>query len=100
MTGTGDQLNNLSPVEQTLLLTLGGRAADARLSSPFLGDVMAAQIFDNIAEGDRDKIGDADLARNVAIRTSVLDRHVQDFLGKVPECCHHRTGTRLRNSSV
>lgn len=85
MADRGERLDHLSPVERTLLLTLSGRADDARARSPRLGDTVAAEVFDRIDESDRAAGGGADLSLNVAIRTAEIDRHVRSFLAEHPD---------------
>ena len=45
-------IDHLTPVEKTLLLiTLTGRALDARTKRPLLGDRLAATAFDRLGPG-------------------------------------------------
>lgn len=85
MSGTGQSLEHLRPVERTLLLTLCGRAADAESTSPVLGDTVAAAVAATIDAADRSAAGDADLAVTVALRTLEIDRHVRNFLAAHPD---------------
>ncbi|OQO94694.1 hypothetical protein B1813_00895 [Saccharomonospora piscinae] len=86
MTATGERLDDLTAVERTLLLTLCGRAADAASASPLLADTVAAEVASRIDESVRSaSAGDADLARNVAIRARLLDDHVRDFVRRHPD---------------
>jgi O-methyltransferase involved in polyketide biosynthesis len=54
----------LTPAQESLFLTLGGRALDSRLPRPFLGDTMAYEILTKVGY---------DLARFPALNTKLLD---------------------------
>lgn len=81
----GERLDHLTPVERTLLLTLCGRADDAKSATPLLGDTVAEEISGKIRESDRATGAGADLSANVAIRTAHLDQHVRNFLAEYPD---------------
>ena len=53
-----------TPAQDSLFLTLGGRALDSRLPRPFLGDTMADEILTKVGY---------DLARFPALNTKLLD---------------------------
>jgi O-methyltransferase involved in polyketide biosynthesis len=44
-------IDHLTPVEKTLLITLPGRALDARTKRPLLGDRLVATAFDRLGPG-------------------------------------------------
>lgn len=46
--------DNLTPVQQTLFLTLYGRALDSRTRHPILGDTMADELVGKIDTAARD----------------------------------------------
>ena len=77
-------IDNLTPVEKTLLITLTGRALDARTKRPLLGDRVAAKAFDRLGPGaDIIKLaGSVKLA--IAVRSKMLDRLVAGFIGAHP----------------
>jgi O-methyltransferase involved in polyketide biosynthesis len=53
-----------TPAQESLFLTLGGRALDSRLPRPFLGDTMADEILTTVGY---------DLAKFPALTTKLLD---------------------------
>jgi O-methyltransferase involved in polyketide biosynthesis len=59
-----------TPAEESLFLTLGGRALDSRLPRPFLGDTMADEILTRVGY---------DLAKFPALSTKLLDRKSRVF---------------------
>jgi len=59
-----------TPAQESLFLTLGGRALDSRLPRPFLGDTMAAEILGRTGY---------DLARFPPLRTKLLDTRTKVF---------------------
>ena len=60
----------LTPAQESLFLTLGGRALDSRLPRPFLGDTMADEIITEVGY---------DLARFPALSTKFLDPRSRVF---------------------
>ncbi|OBI16251.1 class I SAM-dependent methyltransferase [Mycobacterium sp. E2497] len=80
------QIPALTPAQESLFLTLGGRALDSRLPQPFLGDTMADEVLTEVGY---------DLARfpvltakfldprsrvfDIAVRAKVLDDLVRRF---------------------
>jgi O-methyltransferase involved in polyketide biosynthesis len=59
-----------TPAQESLFLTLGGRALDSRLPRPFLGDTMAGQILTAVGY---------DLARFPSLNTKLLDAKSKVF---------------------
>ncbi len=59
-----------TPAQESLFLTLGGRALDSRLPRPFLGDTMADEIITEVGY---------DLARFPALTTKFLDPRSRVF---------------------
>jgi O-methyltransferase involved in polyketide biosynthesis len=59
-----------TPAQESLFLTLGGRALDGRLPHPFLGDTMADGIIAKVGY---------DLARFPALTTKLLDQRSRVF---------------------
>lgn len=80
-----ETLPALTPVEQTIYLTLGGRALDSRRRVPFLGDHMSDRIARSIGFDPerfplmRGKIFD------IAVRTKRLDELVAGFVQRNPD---------------
>jgi methyltransferase (TIGR00027 family) len=63
-------LPSFTPAQESLFLTLGGRALDSRLPRPFLGDTMADEILTKVGY---------DLARFPALTTKFLDARSRVF---------------------
>jgi O-methyltransferase involved in polyketide biosynthesis len=59
-----------TPAQESLFLTLGGRALDSRLPHPFLGDTMADEIITKIGY---------DLSKFPALTTKMLDPRTKVF---------------------
>ena len=59
-----------TPAQDSLFLTLGGRALDSRLPRPFLGDTMADEIITRIGY---------DLSKFPALTTKILDPRTRVF---------------------
>jgi O-methyltransferase involved in polyketide biosynthesis len=59
-----------TPAQESLFLTLGGRALDSRLPRPFLGDIMADEIITKVGY---------DLARFPVLTTKLLDPRSRVF---------------------
>lgn len=77
-------VEHLSPVEKTLLVTLIGRAQDNRKETPFLGDPLATDVLRRIDyDRDRVKIGST-ITLAAAIRSSMLDRAVREYIAEHP----------------
>lgn len=76
-------LENLAPVEKTLLVTLSGRALDARKSRPLLGDRLADTVSGRLAHDPVKLSGTVTIA--VAVRSAMLDRFVSRFIADHPD---------------
>jgi O-methyltransferase involved in polyketide biosynthesis len=63
-------LPSFTPAQESLFLTLGGRALDSRLPHPFLGDTMADEIITTVGY---------DLAKFPALTTRLLDAKSKVF---------------------
>jgi O-methyltransferase involved in polyketide biosynthesis len=63
-------LQSLTPAQESLFLTLGGRALDSRLPRPFLGDTLADQIINEIGY---------DLSKFPSLTGKVLDPRTRVF---------------------
>ncbi|OSC41070.1 class I SAM-dependent methyltransferase [Mycobacterium decipiens] len=74
-------VDHLTPVEKTLLITLTGRALDARTKRPLLGDRLADTVCGRI-DGDIKLSGTVRIA--VAVRSGMLDRIVAGFIAARP----------------
>jgi O-methyltransferase involved in polyketide biosynthesis len=78
-------IDHLTPIEKTLLITLTGRALDARTKRPLLGDRLAAEVLDRLGP-DIDTIklsGTVKIA--TAVRSKMLDRLVAGFIAAHPD---------------
>jgi O-methyltransferase involved in polyketide biosynthesis len=64
------KLPAFTPAQESLFLTLGGRALDSRLPSPFLGDTMADDIITQVGY---------DLGRFPALTTKLVDPRSRVF---------------------
>ncbi len=74
------RIDHLTPVQKTLLITLKGRALDSRAKNPLLRDPMAADLVHRLDyDIDTVKLGPG-VRDAIAIRTSILDRAVDDFV--------------------
>jgi O-methyltransferase involved in polyketide biosynthesis len=77
-------IDHLTPIEKTLLITLTGRALDARTKHPLLGDDLADKVLDRLGPD----VGSVKLSSTVkiavAIRTKMLDRIVGEFIAAHP----------------
>jgi O-methyltransferase involved in polyketide biosynthesis len=85
-------LPTLTPIQESLFLTLGGVALDARLDEPFLGDTLADDVFTrtgydlaklpslvNPKQDPRIRVFD------IAVRAKRLDQMVSRFVRKHPD---------------
>jgi O-methyltransferase involved in polyketide biosynthesis len=79
------KLHYLTPVQETMFLTLYGRALDSRAPHPILGDKMADEIAGKI---DYDfaklKLG-SNIVVNIALRAKMLDEVVGRFVADHPD---------------
>jgi methyltransferase (TIGR00027 family) len=66
----GITLPAFTPAQESLFLTLGGRALDSRLPRPFLGDAMADEIITKVGY---------DLTKFPALSTKLLDAKTKVF---------------------
>lgn len=64
------RLPSLTPAQESLFLTLGGRALDSRLPRPFLGDSLADEILTEVGY---------DLSRFPALTTKFVDPRTRVF---------------------
>ncbi|RCK69865.1 class I SAM-dependent methyltransferase [Desertihabitans brevis] len=82
---TSAQRVSLHGEQLTMLGTLAGRALDAGLDEPVLGDRWAAEALARV-EADVDRLGvDADLALSIALRARLVDRWCRPFLDEHPD---------------
>jgi len=78
-------LPSLTPLEDSLFLTLCGRALDNRSPHPILGDEMADEIVRTL-DYDYDKLNiDTNLRLNVALRAKKLDQVASRFVARHPD---------------
>ena len=77
-------IDHLTPVEKTLLITLTGRALDAKTANSLLGDRLADKVLDRLGPGaDIVKLsGTVKIA--TAVRSRMLDRIVGGFIAAHP----------------
>lgn len=78
-------VTDLTPVEETALLTLYARALDNRAPRPILGDVLADSIVDDI---DYDFAGlgvQTSVVCQTALRAKMLDDRVRSFVSARPD---------------
>ncbi len=78
-------VSDLSPVEQTALLTQYARALDSRWPRPILGDTLADEIIDQI---DFDFAGlgvPASVVCQSSLRAKMLDERVRTFTSQHPD---------------
>ena len=81
----GIDVSDLSPLEQTALLTQYARALDSRWSRPILGDTLAADIVDKI-DYDFAALGvPKSVVCQSALRAKMLDERVRAFTSEHPD---------------
>jgi O-methyltransferase involved in polyketide biosynthesis len=73
-----------TPIEDTLFLTLCGRALDNRLPHPILADAMAAKIVHELDYDSAKFHLSASPIINIAHRAKKLDEVAQDFITRYP----------------
>jgi O-methyltransferase involved in polyketide biosynthesis len=81
----GVTLPTLTPLQETLWVTLCGRALDSRLPSPILGDRMAYEIIHKTGYDHRKLRWSAASAIDVAQRAKKLDEIAQRFIARHPD---------------
>ena len=74
----------LTPLEDSLFLTLYARALDNRRPQPILGDAMADQIVRTLDYDFGQLHVDTNLVLNVALRARKLDQVASAFLARHP----------------
>ncbi|MGY1733103.1 class I SAM-dependent methyltransferase [Geodermatophilus sp. SYSU D01045] len=78
-------LPTLSPLEESLFVTLRSRALDARSPRPVLGDALAGEIVRELdADATRAHV-DANLVTSCALRAKRLDEIAADFVHRHPD---------------
>lgn len=88
-------IEHLTPFQKTLLITLKGRALDNVAKTSLLRDDVASYLMDRIDyDFDTVKLG-AGVTEGVAIRTSILDRAVDDFVRAHPDAVVVELGSGL-----
>ncbi|MGV0742397.1 class I SAM-dependent methyltransferase [Mycolicibacterium sp. XJ870] len=75
-------IDHLTPIEKTLLVTLTGRALDARKKRPLLGDRLADTVRGRLAYDAIKLSGTVTIA--TAVRSKMLDRIVGGFIAAHP----------------
>jgi len=80
----GIATTELTPVEQTALVTQYARALDSRSPRPILGDTLAEHIVDKI-DYDFPALGvPSSAVRQTALRAKLLDNRVRNFVSEHP----------------
>ena len=87
--------DGLSPMQKTLLITLKGRAVDAQLRRPLLGDDLAAETLGLLDASARQMKLPLGVRESVAIRSAMLDRAVEDFIQAHPDAVVVEIGSGL-----
>jgi O-methyltransferase involved in polyketide biosynthesis len=83
--GSGLDAHELSPVEQTALLTLYARALDSRWRRPILGDTLADDVANKI-DYDFGALGvPAAVVCQSSLRAKMLDERVRTFTSEHPD---------------
>lgn len=77
-------IDDLTPLQKTLLITLTGRALDTRKRRPLLGDWLAAEVLDRIGPRGAIKLSDT-VTIATSIRSKMLDRIVARFIAAQPD---------------
>jgi O-methyltransferase involved in polyketide biosynthesis len=96
------RLPAFTPAQESLFLTLGGRALDSRLRRPFLGDTMADEIITRIGY-DLSKFPTISTTRvdprakvfEIAVRAKRLDEVVRRFVLRNPDAVVLELGAGL-----
>ena len=81
-----------TPAQESLFLTLGGRALDSRLPHPFLGDTMADEILTQVGYDlakfpalTRKLLDPKTKVFDIAVRAKRLDELVRQFVARHPD---------------
>jgi O-methyltransferase involved in polyketide biosynthesis len=90
----------LSPLEDSLFLTLCCRALDNRTPHPVLGDVMADELVRTLDYDYGHLHIDTNLRLNVALRAKKMDDVASDFVGRHPDAVGLDLGAGLDTRSV
>jgi O-methyltransferase involved in polyketide biosynthesis len=90
----------LSPLEDSLFLTLCCRALDNRTPHPVLGDAMADELVRTLDYDYGHLRIDTNLRLNVALRAKKLDEVASDFVGRHPDAVGLDLGAGLDTRSV
>jgi O-methyltransferase involved in polyketide biosynthesis len=90
----------LTPLEDSLFLTLYARALDSRRPQPILGDTTADQIVHTIDYDYNQLHIDTNLILNVALRAKKLDQVAQDFITRHPDAVGLDLGAGLDTRAV
>ena len=90
----------LSPLEDSLFLTLCCRALDNRTPHPVLGDAMADEIVRTLDYDYRQLHIDTNLRLNVALRAKKMDEVASGFLARHPDAVGLDLGAGLDTRSV
>ncbi|MFV9636453.1 class I SAM-dependent methyltransferase [Mycobacterium neumannii] len=78
-------IDELTPLEKTLMVTLAGRAADARKKNPLLGDELAVEVLNRLGpSGGTVKLSET-IEIATAVRSKMLDRLVTTFITDHPD---------------
>ena len=81
----GIAITELTPVEQTALVTQYARALDSRWPRPILGDTLADEIVAKI-DYDFQALGvPSSAVRQTALRAKMLDERVRGFISEHPD---------------
>lgn len=87
--------DRLTPMQKTLLITLKGRAVDAQLRRPLLGDNLAAETLGLLDADARQMKLPLGVRESVAIRSAMLDRAVEHFIQAHPDAVVVEIGSGL-----
>ncbi|MFB9903421.1 class I SAM-dependent methyltransferase [Allokutzneria oryzae] len=96
----GITAEHLTPVQDTLFITLINRAADAALPRPILGDTTAAELVKEIDHDYAKLAQGASIVGQVALRALLLDRAVRRFVAEHPDAVVVDLGAGLDSRMV
>ncbi|KKW64338.1 hypothetical protein AAV95_12735 [Mycolicibacterium elephantis] len=77
-------IDDLTPIEKTLLVTLTARAHDARAEKPILGDRLADTVLDRLGPSAEIVKPSGTVQLASALRSKMLDRLVTEFIAAHP----------------